>query len=71
MATKKAVEINAPAKFKFGLKQVVKIKESEETGTIQGRAEYTNSENNYYLRYKAADGRATEAWWPESALVAA
>ena len=71
MATKKAIEVNAPAKFKFGLKQVVKIKESEETGTIHGRAEYTTGENNYFLRYKAADGRAVEAWWVESALVAA
>lgn len=70
MATKKAIEINAPAKFKFGLKQVVKIKESDETGTVHGRAEYSNAENNYYIRYKAADGRATEAWWVESALVA-
>jgi hypothetical protein len=54
--------------FKFGIKQVVKIEESGERGTIQGRAEYAAAENNYLLRYKAADGRAVEAWWQESAL---
>lgn len=57
--------------FKFELKQVVRITESDEQGTVQGRAEYTASENNYFVRYKAADGRATEAWWPEDALTAA
>ena len=54
--------------FKFNLKQLVKIEESGETGTIIGRAEYATSENSYCLRYKAADGRAVEAWWQESAL---
>lgn len=54
--------------FKFDMKQVVKISESGETGTVHGRAEYETSENNYFVRYKAADGRATEAWWQESAL---
>jgi hypothetical protein len=56
--------------FLFELKQVVKITESDETGTVIARAEYTATENNYYLRYRAADGRAVEAWWPESALEA-
>lgn len=60
-----------PKTFKFDLKQVVKITESGEQGTVIGRAEYVTSEDNYYIRYKAADGRATEAWWPESALAAA
>lgn len=54
--------------FKFDLKQVVKIEESGEVGTIHGRAEYAAAESNYLLRYKAADGRAVEAWWQESAL---
>jgi hypothetical protein len=54
--------------FEFELKAQVVITASGETGTVQGRAQYTNSENTYYVRYKAADGRATEAWWPESAL---
>jgi len=54
--------------FKFELKQVVVIEESGESGTVQGRGEYVASENQYFVRYKAADGRATEQWWPESAL---
>jgi hypothetical protein len=58
-------------KFAFELGQVVKLADSNETGKVTGRAEYQNAENSYYLRYKAGDGRAVEAWWPESALVAA
>lgn len=54
--------------FKFNLNQTVEIAASGETGEMLARAEYATSENSYYLRYKAADGRATEAWWGESAL---
>ena len=54
----------------FDLNQVVKISSSGEQGTIHGRAEYTTSEPSYLLRYVAADGRASEAWWPESTLEA-
>lgn len=54
--------------FKFELKQPVSIIASGETGEIVGRAEYTSSETSYYVRYKAADGRAVTAWWEESAL---
>jgi hypothetical protein len=57
--------------FKFELKQIVKIAESGETGTILGRAEYSTTPlNSYYIRYKAADGRAREEWWTEDALEA-
>lgn len=55
--------------FNFELGQHVAIEASDETGVVIGRAEYATSENSYFLRYRAADGRATEAWWPESALV--
>lgn len=54
--------------FKFDLKQVVKISESGETGTVIGRAEYDLGEDSYLIRYKAADGRAVESWWRDSAL---
>lgn len=57
--------------FKFNIGDQVAITASGESGEVHGRAEYATAENNYYLRYKAADGRATEAWWPESALVTA
>lgn len=56
--------------FKFNLKQQVAITTSNEQGEIIGRAEYTHAEPSYYLRYRTADGRATEQWWPEGALTA-
>jgi hypothetical protein len=55
--------------FVFDLEQHAAIIMSGEVGIIVGRAQYTQGENSYLLRYKAADGRAVEAWWPESALM--
>lgn len=55
--------------FKFALGQEVAIEVSREEGVIVGRAQYATAENSYYLRYEAADGRAIEAWWSESALL--
>lgn len=57
-------------KFTFELGQDVSIKSSGETGTVIGRAEYLHTENSYFIRYCAADGRAHEVWWGESALAA-
>ena len=57
-----------PEKFKFELKQQVTIATSGEQGAVIARAEYDHSENSYLIRYKAADGRAQESWWNESAL---
>lgn len=57
--------------FRFSLHQVVRIEASSEQGTVIARAEYTNSENSYLIRYTAADGRAVESWWGESALITA
>ncbi|MCW1839470.1 hypothetical protein [Prosthecomicrobium hirschii] len=57
-------------KFAFGLDQSVAITASGECARVIGRAEHLNSENSYLLRYCAADGRATESWWGESALCA-
>ena len=54
--------------FKFELNQVVAIVISKEVGQVVGRAEYATSEPVYFIRFKAADGRAVEAWWTESAL---
>jgi hypothetical protein len=54
--------------FRFELKQTVTIAASGESGEVIGRAEYTTSEDNYLVRYRAADGRATESWWADSAL---
>ncbi len=54
--------------WKFELNGPVVIKCSDEKGEVIGRAEYTYAERSYLVRYKAADGRAVEAWWAESAL---
>lgn len=55
-------------KFRFSLKENVKIKASGETGQVIGRAQYAEAKNSYYVRYKAHDGRAVEQWWSEPAL---
>jgi hypothetical protein len=54
--------------FAFQLNEPVVIKASRESGEVIGRADYVASENAYLIRYKAADGRATDQWWGESAL---
>jgi hypothetical protein len=54
--------------FKFKLGDRVTIVESGESGEVIGRADYAIADNSYYLRYKAADGRAVEGWWTETAL---
>lgn len=56
------------SKFKFELSSNVRISVSGEFGEVIGRAEYAHSENAYYIRYRAEDGRAVESWWGESAL---
>lgn len=57
------------AELKFQMKQKVSLAESGETGIIIARSEHLNSEPQYLLRYKSADGRQTECWWGESAIV--
>ena len=57
--------------LKFNLNQEVKITASGESGEVTGRAEWNHAEPSYNIRYKAADGRAVESWWTESALEAA
>jgi hypothetical protein len=54
--------------FKFNLEDEIAIKQSDEEGIVIGRSEFANGENQYLVRYKAADGRAVESWWGESAL---
>lgn len=56
--------------FKFELNTGVRIAASKESGEVIGRAEYTTAENGYLVRYQAADGRAAQEWWGESALEA-
>lgn len=56
--------------FTFSLGQEVKVTISGEKGVVYGRAQYRHSENSYWIHYKAADGRAQDAWWEESKLTA-
>lgn len=57
------------SEFKFNLGRSVLIAISGEQGTVEGRCQYSNRPNSYFLRYKAADGQAREAWWDEDALL--
>lgn len=54
--------------FKFELRDEVEITVSGETGVVIGRAEYVNSDSQYWIRYKASDGRAVEGWHYEESL---
>ena len=54
--------------FKFNLGDDVVLEVSGEDGNVIGRAEYVSAENSYLIRYQAADRRAVEQWWSESAL---
>ncbi|WP_186077535.1 hypothetical protein [Burkholderia gladioli] len=56
--------------FKFNLGDSVAITASGERGTVIGRSDYAEADDSYLVRYKAADGRATQDWWSEGALEA-
>lgn len=57
--------------FAFALGEPVGLVGTDERGTVIARAEYSESSRNYLVRYRAADGRLTEAWWSEAAIAAA
>ena len=55
--------------FKYELSSELKITVSGEVGTVKSRVDYVGGqESQYWLLYKAADGRAVTNWWPESDL---
>lgn len=54
--------------FKFGIGEVVTVTVSGEQGNVIARADYEDAQSQYLVRYKAADGRAVEGWWNESAI---
>jgi hypothetical protein len=57
--------------MEFELKQVVRLKDSAETGTVIGRSEYANgAPPSYLLRYVSAAGGVVEQWWSQDALIA-
>lgn len=53
--------------FRFCLNQRVALI-SGETGEVVGRAQHVSSNDQYNLRYTAADGRLVEQWWDENAI---
>lgn len=55
--------------FKFALRQKVKISISGEAGEVIGRAEYSTTPlKSYLIRYRTAQGLASETWWTEDCL---
>jgi hypothetical protein len=54
--------------FRFIFRQEVRIKVSSEVGTVIGIAAYPDSPNQYYVLYKAGDGRAVKNWWNEDEI---
>lgn len=54
--------------FKFNIDQGVTIKISGEKGAVLGRAAYGTRPNQYWVHYKAADGRAVSDWFDEAQL---
>ena len=54
--------------FKFGLGDLVMLAMSGEKGEVRGRAEYTDWDSSYYVRYVSGHGCQVEDWISESAL---
>ena len=54
--------------FEYQLNDRVKLAESNESGVVVGRSEYSHRPPCYLIRYCAADGRQVEDWWPGDAI---
>lgn len=54
-------------KFSYPLGANVEVSDFER-GVIIGRAQYTNSNPIYLIRYMTGDGRKVEQWWSEDAI---
>jgi hypothetical protein len=59
-----------PFKFDIGTRATLTESGGTEEGRIIGQARFEHSENQYLIRYRAGDGRQTDAWWDESAMAA-
>lgn len=55
--------------MKFNLGEEVKLVDSGEHGKVVGRAEYTDAQPSYFVRYLNAQGRQVKEWWGESDLM--
>ena len=51
--------------FKFELGELVTISLTDDIGSIRGRCEYINTESQYYVYYKNAQGIAVSVWFDE------
>lgn len=54
--------------FKYELGTAVGLTDSDERGVIEGRADYPNSEDQYYVTFKLPDGNFKTVWYDESRL---
>ena len=54
--------------FKFKIGDRAQLIVSGESGRITGMSLYEHGGPQYFLHYKAADGRAVSQWWDESNL---
>lgn len=54
--------------WKFEIGQRVALGQSVEEGIVVGRAEYSNSCDNFYVRYVTGAGCQTETWFAADAL---
>jgi hypothetical protein len=57
--------------YKFELGDHVEMDFSDEQGAVIARSESLHNENQYLVRYKAADGCQRESWIGESGIVSA
>lgn len=57
--------------FLYELNSRVALTESGEEGRVTARGEYLNSEPQYLVAWKGADGCQRHDWWPESLIQSA
>ena len=55
--------------FKYELKEKVRTTISGEQGSVIGRSEHLNGENQYHVRLRTTQGNQQEQWFAESAIV--
>ncbi len=60
-----------PKPFEFELGATVQMAMTDEQGLVVGRAENLDSDHQYNVRFRAADGRQCQDWFYASAITAA
>ncbi len=54
--------------FPFGIGNRVRIKASDEEGSVRAVSINSTGVTSMYVHYQAADGRAVESWWEADLL---